>query len=103
MTNLAHWATGVGWAVQYGLIVRKLPGGLKVGLLAFGPIVWLSSYVILGGLRVYKPIWEYDAETLAKDLVAHLIYGSTVVVSFAILTGGKPRISDCQRQLETPG
>ena len=25
---------------------------------------------------IYKPIWEYDAKTLAKDLSAHLAYGA---------------------------
>jgi uncharacterized membrane protein YagU involved in acid resistance len=87
MTNAVHWVTGIGWGMQYGLVVRKLPGGGWAGALVLGPVVWLSSYVILGGLGVYKPIWQYDAQTLGKDLLAHLVYGSSVALSFAAMAG----------------
>jgi hypothetical protein len=34
---------------------------------------------------VYKPMWEYDARTLAKDFTAHLVYGATTSAAFAAL------------------
>ena len=46
--------------------------------LALGPVVWLSGYVVLPLAKVYKPIWDYDARTLAKDLSAHLLYGTAI-------------------------
>jgi hypothetical protein len=33
----------------------------------------MSGYVILPLAGLYKPIWEYDARTLADDLSAHLV------------------------------
>jgi hypothetical protein len=38
-------------------------------------VVWISGYVLLPEGGLYKPIWEYDAKTLAGDLSAHLAYG----------------------------
>ena len=34
---------------------------------------------------LYKPIWKYDVETLAKDLSAHLAYGVTTATAFWLL------------------
>jgi len=35
---------------------------------------------------LYKPIWEYDAKTLAWDLGAHLAYGAGTGTAFGLLT-----------------
>jgi hypothetical protein len=59
LTNVVHWATGIAWGGEYGLV---LP---------------LAS--------VYKPIWDYDAATLVNDLTAHLAYGAAVGMEFARL------------------
>ena len=48
----------------------------------FGTAVWGSDYVILPAGGFYKPIWEYDAKTLAGDLSAHLAYGTGTAVTF---------------------
>jgi hypothetical protein len=82
-TNLVHWATGVGWGIQYGVVAPKLMGRPWISGITLGSMVWLSSYAVLGPAMVYKPIWKYDTATLAKDLSAHLIYGSTVAVTLA--------------------
>jgi hypothetical protein len=34
---------------------------------------------------LYKPIWEYDATTLARDLTAHLGYGAGTGTAFWLL------------------
>lgn len=84
-TNAVHWATGVGWGLNYA-VARTLftrSGSLAVAL---GPAAWLTSYAILPLIKVYEPIWRYDARTLGKDLTAHLVYGLTTSSVFAIAT-----------------
>jgi hypothetical protein len=87
-TNLVHWATGVGWAAQYGALDSRTSRHPWVRMLVLGPVVWLSGYVLLPLAKVYKPIWRYDARTLGKDLSAHLVYGATTGAAFAALARG---------------
>jgi len=89
-TNVAHWATGVGWGVQFGLAAWAAPRRRRLLGLALGPVVWLTSYVVLPLAKVYKPIWRYDARTLSKDLSAHLVYGGVTSTVFTAL-GRRPR------------
>jgi hypothetical protein len=84
-TNLVHWATGIGWGVQYGLVAAVTPRHAGLRALAVGPVAWLSGYVILPLAGVYEPIWKYDARTLADDLSAHLVFGATTSAVFAVL------------------
>ena len=85
-TNLVHWATGAAWGLQYAaLAVRPAKHPVRRAL-ALGPAAWLSGYVLLPLAGVYKPIWDYDAKTLGKDLSAHLLYGATTSSAFAVLT-----------------
>jgi len=58
-----------------------LPPRVRSGLL-FGTVVWTMDYVVLPLAKVYKPMWEYDLPTLAKDLSAHLVYGVATSVVF---------------------
>jgi hypothetical protein len=87
-TNLVHWATGVGWGLQYGLVAAKVPRHRWLPGLALGPAAWLSSYAVLPLAGVYKPIWDYDARTLSKDLCAHVFYGVTTGTAYASLHRG---------------
>jgi hypothetical protein len=48
--------------------------------------VWAVSYAILPAAGLYKPIREYDRETLAKDLSAHLVYGATTAAAERLLS-----------------
>jgi hypothetical protein len=84
-TNAVHWATGIGWGAQLAL-AAALTGQLdwKLGLL-LGPVAWLTSYTVLPLAKLYKPIWEYDAKTLGKDLSAHLVFGGATAAAFAAL------------------
>jgi uncharacterized membrane protein YagU involved in acid resistance len=81
-----HWATGIGWAALYGVLAGRSSRHPVVRSLALGPVVWLSGYVVLPLAGVYKPIWEYDARTLADDLSAHLVFGLTTSATYAALT-----------------
>jgi len=85
VTNVVHWATGVGWGAQFGILActRRRPRW-ELALL-FGPAVWLASYVILPVAKVYRPIWHYDATTLARDLSVHVAYGAVTAATFAVL------------------
>jgi hypothetical protein len=83
-TNLVHWLTGAGWGIQYAVLRGKVGQERWALGLLLGPSAWLSSYVVLPFLGLYKPIWEYDARTLAKDLSAHMLYG---VVTAGALKG----------------
>lgn len=76
--NVVHWSTGISWGVV-AAILRPLPrvGALKSGLIV-GVASWSTSYAVLPKLGIYKPITEYDAKTLWKDLSAHLVFGSAV-------------------------
>jgi len=85
-TNVMHWATGIGWAMQFGALARRMSRHRLAWGLALGPVVWLSGYVILPLAGVYKPIWKYDAQTLARDLSAHLVYGGATSAVLAALT-----------------
>jgi hypothetical protein len=92
VNNVVHWATGVGWGAALGVIsgsvsVRTIRQGL-----AFGAGVWLQSYAVLVPTKLYKPIWEYDAPTLAKELSAHLVYGLTAATTFRVLAAGQQPI-----------
>jgi hypothetical protein len=85
-TNVVHWATGVGWGAAYGALAAATSSHAWARSLALGPVVWLSGYVVLPLAKVYKPIWDYDAKTLADDLSGHLVYGSVTSATFRALT-----------------
>ena len=40
--------------------------------------------MVLSRLGIYKPITEYDAKTLWKDLSAHVVFGSAAGVCGAV-------------------
>jgi len=86
VNNVTHWATGIVWGAQFGIMAsstrrRRLRGPL------FGTLVWLSSYVVLPAAKLYQPIWEYDPATLAKDWSGHLAYGTATSGAFTVLSG----------------
>jgi hypothetical protein len=86
VTIAAHWAFGAASAAAYGVLAgsRRRRPGPPAGI-PFGAAVWALGYAVLPQAGLYKPIWEYDAETLAKDLTAHLVYGVTTATAFALL------------------
>ena len=85
--NVMHWAYGLSWGAQYGLVagsMRTPPSpayGLVLGAVAFG-----TGYVVRPAAKLYKPIWEYDRATLAKDLTGHLAFGVTTAAVFRLLS-----------------
>ena len=87
-TNVAHWATGISWGVAYAVLASRRTRRPLVRRLGLGPVAWLTSYAVLPISHVYKPIWQYDARTLADDLSAHLVYGAAASAVFEALTKG---------------
>ncbi|MBV9319326.1 MAG: hypothetical protein JOZ23_19555 [Mycobacterium sp.] len=85
VNNVMHWATGVGWGSLFGVISGSISVGFIWQAMVFGPAVWLQSYAVLVPAKLYKPLWEYDVETLAKDFSAHLVYGLTTAQTFRVL------------------
>jgi hypothetical protein len=84
-TNVVHWATGVGWGLQYGALASRTSRFAWARALGLGPAVWLVDYAVLPLAKVYQPIWKYDARTLRNDLAAHLVFGTASGAAFGAL------------------
>jgi len=83
--NVTHWAYGVMWGAQYGIVAGSARVPHTWYGLALGTVAWGSGYVVLPLAKLYQPIWEYDAATLAKDYSAHLLYGAAAGLAFRLL------------------
>jgi hypothetical protein len=86
MSNVTHWAMGMLGGAQYGLVVGSLRKPRVAYGAPFGAGVWATGYVVLPAAKLYQPMWDYDAETLAKDLSAHLVYGVGTAAVFKLLS-----------------
>jgi hypothetical protein len=86
VSTVAHWAYGPSAAALYGIVVGSLRRQNPLDGVPFGAAVWAAGYVVLPQAGLYKPIWEYDAETLAIDLSAHLAYGAGTGTAFWLLS-----------------
>ncbi len=84
-STVAHWAYGSSAAAAYGILAGSLRRPHALYGLPFGTAVWATGYVVLPEAGIYKPIWEYDAKTLASDLSGHLAYGAGTGVTFWLL------------------
>jgi hypothetical protein len=91
MTNNAvHWATGLQWGALYGLVAgstAKTPTPVSGAALAAA--AFTTSYAGLGLAKVYRPIWEYDIRTLAKDFSGHLAFGLGTAAAFRAIGRGR--------------
>ena len=82
--NVVHWMTGIGWGKAAGVVAGAVGmPALGVGI-ATGVAAFATSYAVLGALGIYRPITEYDAATLWKDLSAHLVFGATLGAALTI-------------------
>ncbi len=85
VSTVMHWGYGSGAAAGYGILAGSLRDPYPWYGLPFGAAVWITGYVVLPQAGLYKPIWEYDAKTLAWDLGGHLAYGTGTGVTFWLL------------------
>lgn len=86
VSTAMHWGYGSGSAVAYGIVAGSLRRPRAAYGLPFGAAVWATGYVVLPEGGLYKPIWQYDAETLAWDLSGHLAYGAATGTAFWLLS-----------------
>jgi hypothetical protein len=84
-STLAHWCYGSAWGAIYGIMAGSLRRPRAWYGLPFSTVVWASGYLVLPEAGVYKPIWEYNSATLARDLTAHLGYGAGTGAAFWVL------------------
>lgn len=86
VNNVMHWTYGMLNGAEYGIVAESLPTPrIRYGL-PFGAAVWAGDYVILPAAKLYEPIWDYDAKTLANDLSAHLVYGLATAATLRVLS-----------------
>ena len=85
VSTVMHWSYGSAWGAFYGVLAGSLRRPHPLYGLPFGAAVWVSDYLVLPEAGLYKPIWEYDAKTLATDLSAHLAYGAGTGAAFSLL------------------
>jgi hypothetical protein len=86
ISTAMHWGYGSSAGAAYGIVAGSLRRPRAAYGLPLGAAVWAAGYVILPEGGLYKPIWQYDAETLAWDLSGHLAYGATTGITFRLLT-----------------
>lgn len=84
-STVAHWAYGSAAATLYGVLAGSLRRPHPLYGVPFGAMVWAAGYIAMPEAGLYKPIWEYDAKTLASDLTAHLAYGAGTGAAFWLL------------------
>jgi hypothetical protein len=89
MTNAMHWATGVGWGVNHGLVVGSLTRRRSAHGLVTGITAWSASYATLAPAGLYEPIWRYPAAVLLKDASAHAVFGLVTGTAFRLLAGAR--------------
>ena len=90
MNNAVHWVNGSGWGALHGLLVASGRKEARAGYgLATGATAWAASYALLARAKLYKPMREYPASVLGKDLSAHLVYGLATGAGFRLLTRDK--------------
>ena len=82
-STVMHWSYGS--ACLYGIVAGSLRRPSPLYGVPLGASAWASGYVVLPEAGLYKPIWEYDAKTLASDLTAHLAYGTGTGAAFWLL------------------
>jgi hypothetical protein len=86
VNNVTHWAYGMGAGLPYGVVAGSVRRPHFWYGIPFGAGVWATGYAVLPAAKLYRPIWEYDARTLANDLSAHLVYGLCTAVAYNALS-----------------
>jgi len=81
ISNAMHWIYGTSWAAGCAL---AFPRRRRWAGPALGAAVWSADYVTLPLAGLYEPIWRYDADTLIRDLSAHLVFGTVTDVALRV-------------------
>jgi hypothetical protein len=87
--NVMHWGFGIQWGALFGTVAGSTSISPVLLGLPYGSGVWLFGYAVLPLGHFYRPIWEYDPATRARDWFSHLVYGASTGVAFRVLAGGR--------------
>ena len=85
-TNAVHWGYGTAMGAVYALGESSLRERPAVHGPLYGLGVWASSYATLVPLGLYEWPWHYRAQSIAKDVSYHLVYGSGVAAGYRLLS-----------------
>jgi hypothetical protein len=85
ISNIVHWSYGAAWGAGLGVVLGTVGRYPPAAGLLFAPVVWSSGYVVLPQAGIYKQMWEYDLETLGRDLSAHFVYGLVTATALRLL------------------
>jgi len=85
ISTIAHWAYGSTAGAAYGILAGSRPKPHPEYGVPLGAALFAGDYIALPAAGLYKPIWEYDAKTLAWDFGAHLAYGAGTGTAFWLL------------------
>jgi hypothetical protein len=85
ISTLTHWGYGSAAGAAYGVVAGSLRTPHPLYGLPLGAALFAGDYITLPIAGLYKPIWKYDAKTLAWDLGAHLAYGAGTGTTFWLL------------------
>ncbi len=74
------------WGTAHCIVAGSIPAPVLLLGPATGATAWATAYTVLAPADLYKPIWEYDARTLWRDLNAYFVYGTVTALAFRLLT-----------------
>lgn len=87
-SQVVHWGYGTGWGVARGLLGASGLGGPAAGTAHFAA-VWGSAQVMLPALDIAPPVWEWDASTIALDVLHHAVYAAATSWAYDRLEGAE--------------
>jgi len=79
--NVVHWAYGSSWGAVYALIEESVGRPLVSGVVLTSAVM-AADYTMLPAMKIYKPPWDYEAETLTKDFAKHLVRGLAIAAAY---------------------
>ena len=83
-SNIVHWSYGTGWGAARGLIGFAGLSGPAAAAAHFAA-VWGSELMMLPGLKVAPPPWEWGAQEIAIDAFHHIVYASATSLAYEFL------------------
>lgn len=84
LTNLVHWAYGVGWGAFRGVLCSLgIRGPEATGTYFAG--VWGSGLVMLPVLGVAPPPQEWGSKAVTMDAAHHAVYAGATDLAFRFL------------------
>jgi uncharacterized membrane protein YagU involved in acid resistance len=79
--NVVHWAYGSSWGAVYAIIQESVGQPLVSGV-ALTSAVMAADYTMLPAMKLYRPAWNYERRTLARDFANHLVHGLAIAVAY---------------------